>query len=1331
MRKFVILLIASCFGAAFSDLYAEDWPMWRYDAGRTGATTSELSDQLQPLWIRELETPRAAWPATQEKLQFDASYEPVVMGKTIFVPSMVRDRVTAYDTETGAEKWRFYTNGPVRFAPVAWRDRVFFVSDDGFLYCLDAASGRLAWKMRGGPRDKKILGNGRLVAAWPARGAPVVYDDKIYFAAGIWPFMGTFIHAVDAQTGKVVWTNSGSGAVYLAQQHNAPAFAGVAPQGYIAATADRLLISGGRTVPGVYDRATGKFLYFEVASRQFGKDAGGYGVHARDKWFFVGDAMYRVLDGSGCSKTGATVFADGVMYGLSAKRENVLATPYESPQDAAAKPGAKPKPVKLQEKKLFANVLGLDGLHLAAGRRLFGAKRDGTVAALDADGDGRPLWQAKVDGTPWGMLAADRKLFVVTREGGLHCFGAATGAPKKHGLEKPRAAARAVSGEVSAILKTVTAREGCCLVLGERDAEFFAALAGNSEFHVIALFADPEKADSVRRKLDDLGLLGERVEVHAEDLLKLELPAYLADLIVDPDGAYLADPRFAENLLRAIRPYGGALYAGRGKTNVADLTTLLSAPVFGGIESSVDDRRILLTRKGALPGAGDWTHQYGDAAQSVMSRDSLVRAPLGVLWFGGPSHEGILPRHGHGPSPQVVGGRLFIEGVDFIRAVDVYTGRLLWQTRIPEIGKPYNNIAHQPGANAIGSNFASAPDGVYATDRKSCFRLDPVSGAIVSEFKLPAAKKSDEAPEWGYIGVSGELLLAGAMPLMFEFNAYFLSGEFDRFEDKRFGEIVALLKKFDPALPKPPDKKKELAAFVAKHLNTLLDDEKLEARVAELVGKKPAGKPKAGAATGAAVRAPHVNLAEVNRKILGANFRELPRRERGGTGNWNWDKTSSKRLVALDRHSGKAKWEFEARRAFRHNAVAVGGGKVFVIDRYPDYLIALLQRRGETPEAGGRIVALDLKNGAVVWEKEQDGFGTWLGYSAEHDLLVQGSRSSRDMLPEDASRINVLRGRDGAAVWDKKIDHAGPLILHGERIISNAASNSGSALSLLTGAPVEREHPITGQSIPWRFIRQYGCGTAVASVNVLTFRSGAAGFYDLLSNGGTGNFGGFKSGCTSNLIVANGVLNAPDYTRTCTCSYQNQASLAFVHDPDVEVWTFGEYGNAVLPVRRVGLNFGAPGDRMADNGTLWLDYPSVGGKSPDLEVNTEPAGVETFRIHSTLVEGDGLKWVAASGLKGIQSISARIADKNKSPRRFKIRLYFMEPDDLGPGERVFDVTLGDKTVLSGIDVAGLSGGRNRILWRDVEGDVSGDYVKLDFKARKNVPLISGIELIAK
>ena len=42
---------------------------------------------------------------------------------------------------------------------------------------------------------------------WPARGGPAVADGTVYFAASIWPFMGVFIHALDARTGKELWSS--------------------------------------------------------------------------------------------------------------------------------------------------------------------------------------------------------------------------------------------------------------------------------------------------------------------------------------------------------------------------------------------------------------------------------------------------------------------------------------------------------------------------------------------------------------------------------------------------------------------------------------------------------------------------------------------------------------------------------------------------------------------------------------------------------------------------------------------------------------------------------------------------------------------------------------------------------------------------------------------------------------------------------------------------------------------------------------------------------------------------------------------------------------------
>ena len=104
-----------------------------------------------------------AWPATQGKLQFDSQPEPILMGERLFVPSSRNDSVTAFSTRTGEELWRFYADGPVRFSPVGKSGRVYFVSDDGHLYCLNAEDGRLLWKVKGGPPQRRLLlGNHRL-----------------------------------------------------------------------------------------------------------------------------------------------------------------------------------------------------------------------------------------------------------------------------------------------------------------------------------------------------------------------------------------------------------------------------------------------------------------------------------------------------------------------------------------------------------------------------------------------------------------------------------------------------------------------------------------------------------------------------------------------------------------------------------------------------------------------------------------------------------------------------------------------------------------------------------------------------------------------------------------------------------------------------------------------------------------------------------------------------------------------------------------------------------------------------------------------------------------
>ena len=117
---------------------------------------------------------------------------------------------------------------------------------------------------------------------------------QVYFAASIWPFMGTFIYALDAATGAVVWVNDGTGADYLKQPHAAPVVCGRGAAGRAGGDGKYLLVPGGRSIPAVLDRKTGKFLHFEI--NDSGKGNGGSFVIANEREFFVHTRQRGVQD---------------------------------------------------------------------------------------------------------------------------------------------------------------------------------------------------------------------------------------------------------------------------------------------------------------------------------------------------------------------------------------------------------------------------------------------------------------------------------------------------------------------------------------------------------------------------------------------------------------------------------------------------------------------------------------------------------------------------------------------------------------------------------------------------------------------------------------------------------------------------------------------------------------------------------------------------------------------------------------------------------------------------------------------------------------------------
>ncbi len=251
-----------------------------------------------------------------------------------------------------------------------------------------------------------------------------------------------------------------------------------------------------------------------------------------------------------------------------------------------------------------------------------------------------------------------------------------------------------------------------------------------------------------------------------------------------------------------------------------------------------------------------------------------------------------------------------------------------------------------------------------------------------------------------------------------------------------------------------------------------------------------------------------------------------------------------------------------------------------------------------------------------------------------------------------------------------------------------------------------------------------------ASEYLLTFRSASAGFVNLEAFEGTGSLGGWKAGCSTNLIAADGVLNSPDYTRTCQCPYQNQTSLALINIPWMSYWTNSNYKWNGKQIRQLGLNFNAPGDRSSDKNVLWLEYPFVAGASPDIPVKIDTSGFFKVRKEPFNVVSENTPWVSSSALGGIRSVEISLSrDKSALESSYMVKLYFSELEGKKPGERIFDIAVQGIKVTDNLDIVKEAGKPDKEVVKTYHGIKAGNTLKVDLLPENGNTLISGIEII--
>ena len=722
--------------------HAGDWPMWRYDANRSASAPHPLPDELHLQWTRELPPPRRAWPPQADDadmLAFDRSYQPVVADGRLLVPSMVTDSVTAYDVKTGDELWRYHTDGPVRFAPAVWEDRVFVAADDGYLHCLDLTTGERLWAHRAVPADRLVLGNERIINLWPVRGAPVVKDGVVYFAAGLWPHEGVYIYALDARTAEILWVNSASESEWVVDSKRYFSFGGVAPQGQLVIHGERLLVPGGRTAPAVFERDTGRKLYCNAVTP--GRSpGGGHAVFAQGDVFFNKRRlsrvnMYDLVDGAHYRAYNIHVVSPEQFFAVSNGR--VLAyAPGPEQREGVTPPapevdrlgrrvddepvrasGRAPSSVVTERLRWWrlsryyelperweSDSFGLRRLHARAGDTLYGSGPDGRIIAVELlpDGSGAELkWTHQVEGEVFTMVPAQERLFVVTEEGTVYCFGPEEVAdPALHHRVKTEIVPPAAewTARARSILRDLDPRAGYALVFGVGSGALLDALLNESDLHFTVYDPDPGKVAELRDTYMAAGWYGRRVVAHQGDLRSVPLPPYMASLTVSEDpvavGLSTGDLAAVRALYHVMRPHGGQAAIWLDPAGQNPFMSAVTRAELAGLEWEQDGDLIQLQRVGAPAGAGTWTHQNADEGNTAFAPDPNVRAPLGVAWFGGEPNDKTLPRHMFGPNPQVVAGRLIILGPHHVSARCAYTGIELWATELPRVGASFTSYEH-------------------------------------------------------------------------------------------------------------------------------------------------------------------------------------------------------------------------------------------------------------------------------------------------------------------------------------------------------------------------------------------------------------------------------------------------------------------------------------------------------------------------------------------------------------------------------------------------------------------------------------------------------------
>jgi outer membrane protein assembly factor BamB len=162
-----------------------DWPTYRYDSRRSSAIKSLLPNTVKKAWELKLEGDLTA---------------PVAAKGLLYVANKATHTLHAIDMDS----WSYIAGGQIDSPPTIYNGLTLFGCSDGWVYCLDAGTGELAWRFRAAPNNHQIVSYGKLKSLWPVPGNVLVQDGSAYFVAGRTSYLdgGMFLYKLGVRTGR-------------------------------------------------------------------------------------------------------------------------------------------------------------------------------------------------------------------------------------------------------------------------------------------------------------------------------------------------------------------------------------------------------------------------------------------------------------------------------------------------------------------------------------------------------------------------------------------------------------------------------------------------------------------------------------------------------------------------------------------------------------------------------------------------------------------------------------------------------------------------------------------------------------------------------------------------------------------------------------------------------------------------------------------------------------------------------------------------------------------------------------------------------------------------